>query len=327
MPRARNQKGKLVQLLRILFRYSDEDHPIGVPGLVERLDREGIPAERKSVYDDIETLRDLGYDIQLQRGKGYFLGERLFQLAELKLLVDAVQSSRFIPSRKSGQLIEKLERLTSIYQAQGLQRQVYVAGRVKSMNESIYYTIDAIHQAIGENRQITFQYFKYDQTRQKVLRHGGRRYQVSPYSLLRSDDNYYLVAFDAASKEIRHYRVDKMTGLALSELPREGLDAYRSFDLGQYARLHFGMFWGREADVTLRCENRMADILMDRFGDQIALAPDGAGHFTCSVRLAVSPQFFGWLFGLGDGIRVTGPDWVVEALREQLRQAAALYEA
>lgn len=326
MARSVNQKGKLLKLLGILFRQSDEAHPIAVPQLVQQLQDLGIPAERKSIYDDIEVFRVLGYDIQLQRGKGYFLGERIFQLPELKLLVDAVQSSRFITAKKSAQLISKLEKLTSRYQAQGLQRQVYVSGRVKSMNESIYYTIDAIHQAIGQDRQITFQYFKYDRNREKQLRHGGARYQVSPFALLRSDGNYYLVAYDSRLKEIRHYRADKMLSITLAELRREGLEAYQSFDLERYARIHFGMFRGQEAEVLLRCENQMADVIVDRFGDQVSLVPDGPDHFTCSVRLAVSPQFYGWLFGLGGGIQLLSPAWAAEELRQALRRSLDQYQ-
>ena len=326
MPRSANQKTKLLHLLQIFFYDSDEDHPLTVPTLVEKLEEKGISAERKSIYNDIETLQQMDFDIQLRRGKGYFLGERIFQLAELKLLVDAVQSSKFIPARKSSQLIEKLEQLTSRHLAQGLQRQVFVAGRVKTMNDRVYYKIDTIHQAISHNRQITFQYFKYDRERNKAFRHGGRIYQVSPFTLLRSDENYYLIAYDALSEEIRHYRVDKMTQVTCDRRRRSGIEAYQSFDLGEYTRIHFGMFRGREADVLLRCENRMADILIDRFGDQISMAPDGADHFTCTVRLAVSTQFFGWLFGLGDGIRIVGPDWVVEELREQMKRIGGLYE-
>ncbi len=325
MPKSAHQKYKLLLLLQILQEESDEEHPIPGPRLLQLLEGRGIAAERKSLYDDINALRELGYDVQFQRGRGYFLGERDFQLAELKLLVDAVQSSRFIPAGKSDQLIKKLERLTSVHHARELQRQVYVAGRVKSLNESVYYSIDALHQAIGDDRQVRFRYYKYDRERQKILQHGGSWYQVSPYALLRSDENYYLVAYDGRSREIRHYRVDKMVSLTQTDWPREGGEAYRSFDLGAYTRLHFGMFRGREADVTLRCENRMADILIDRFGTDLSMAPDGPEHFTCMVHLAVSQQFFGWLFGLGPGIRLTGPEWAVRELEGQLEECLALH--
>lgn len=326
MAKSQGQKGRLLHLLRILSTRSDEEHPLSTAQLLSRLHELGMEAERKTLYDDLEVLRSLGYDIQLRRQQGYFLGERIFQLAELKLLVDAVQSSRFITAKKSGQLISKLEKLCSIHQAQGLQRQVYVAGRVKSMNEGIYYNIDAIHQAIGQNRQITFQYFRYNLRREKELRHGGATYQVSPYALLRSDESYYLVAYDTPRGEIRHYRVDKMLSIASTDLPREGQAAYAAYDPGEYTRIHFGMFRGREADVLLRCENRMADVIVDRFGDQVALVPDGPEHFTCSVHLAVSPPFFGWLCGLGGGVTLLAPDWAAEKLRQHLLEMLAHYE-
>ncbi len=325
MPKTNHQKAKLLALLRLLFYESDERHPLSGPRLVQMLRAQGIAAERKSVYDDLEVLRGRGYDIQLERGRGYFLGGRLFQLAELKLLVDAVQSSKFITGRKSAELISKLEQLTSRAQASGLQRQVFVAGRVKSMNESVYYNIDAIHEAIGENRQITFSYFRYNVRREKELRHNGRLYRVSPYALLRSDENYYLIAYDSRSGEIRHYRVDKMSGIGRTERPRDGMEAYRTFDLARYAQLQFGMFRGPEQTVTLRCRDEMADVIIDRFGKEIALVPEEEGWFTCAVNVMVSPQFYGWLFGLGGGVQLTAPRSAVEGMRRQLGAAAALY--
>ena len=325
MAKGSNQKGKQLALLNLLFYNSDERHFLSGTQLVQMLRARGISAERKSVYDDIEVLRGRGYDIQLERGRGYFLGNRLFQLPELKLLVDAVQSSKFITARKSAELIGKLEKLTSRAQASGLQRQVFVTGRVKSMNESVYYSIDAIHEAISENRQITFCYFRYNVRREKELRHNGRLYRVSPYALLRSDENYYLIAYDSRSGEIRHYRVDKMTGIDLDEREREGMEAYRSFDLARYAQLQFGMFRGPEQTVTLRCRDEMADVIIDRFGKEISLVPEEEGWFTCNVPVMVSPQFYGWLFGLGSGVQVTAPQSVVDGMRRQLAEVGAGY--
>ena len=230
MPKNNHQKEKMLVLLEILRTESDETHPLVVPRLIEKLQARGIAAERKSIYDDLDTLRRKGYDIEIHRGKGYYLGEREFQLAELKLLVDAVQSSRFITAKKSNELIENLERQTSIYGAQTLQRQVFVAGRVKSMNESVYYNIDAIHKAIGENRQITFRYFDYDQNLKKVFRHNGKRYRVSPYALLRSDENYYLTAYDSRAEQIKHYRVDKMESITQTGEKRLGQALFAGFD-------------------------------------------------------------------------------------------------
>lgn len=326
MGKSIHQKDKLLMLLKILRMESDESHPLTVPRLLEKLQAKGIPAERKSVYDDLEALHRHGYDIVLLRGKGYYLGEREFQLAELKLLVDAVQSSRFITARKSNALIEKLEEQTSVYGAQMLQRQVYVAGRVKSMNESVYYNIDAIHSAISENRQIAFRYFDYNQRMEKVFRHDGKRYQISPYALLRSDENYYLTAYDSTVEQIKHFRVDKMVAINVTTKRRDGMQAYESFDPGHYANIHFGMFKGEERVVVLRCDNHFAHVLVDRFGESIHMVQEDAAHFTVAVQVAVSPQFYGWLFGLGKGVTIIGPEDVAKGMKEQLEQVLWSYQ-
>ena len=200
MPKHANQKAKLLHLYHILLRYTDEDHPLTVAQLIEKLALADIKAERKSVYDDLEALRQFGLDIQCRKGKtpGWFVGDRDFELPEVKLLMDAVQSSRFITQKKSDTLLRKLESLASVHQAGQLQRQVYVSGRIKVMNESIYYNVDKLHAAIAGQQAITFRYFDYDITRQKVFRQEGRRYTASPYGLIWNSENYYLVAFDHA---------------------------------------------------------------------------------------------------------------------------------
>ena len=322
MSKEMNQKTKLFRLYQILFRESDEDHPIPTEALVRRLEREGVCAERKSVYTDMEALRLCGLDIQCRRGKygGWFVGERTFELAELKLLVDAVQSSKFITRKKSGELIGKLETLTSAGQATKLQRQVYVDRRAKTGNETVYYTIDSLHEAIAGNRAVTFRYFDYSVAKEKVYRREGRPYAVSPYGLIWGDENYYLVGFDHQSGELRHYRVDKMDALIVTRLPRLGDESCEKFDLAEYGQKHFHMFSGREGKVRLRCENAMVNVMLDRFGMDVMLIPDGEDHFTVTVDAVVSPQFYGWLFGLGDGVVLTGPDWAVREYRDELRR-------
>ena len=321
MPRSPRQTEKLLSLLDILFRDSDEDHPLSMADLLQKLEGQGISAERKSVYADLETLRQRGWDIQLDRRQGYWLAQRPFELAELKLLVDAVQSSKFISQNKSRALIKKLEGLCSRHQAGSLQRQVFVSGRVKTMNETVLYSIDAIHEAIAQNRQITFRYFDYDVNKQKVFRHGGKRYQVSPAGLLRSDESYYLVAL--ADGEKRHYRVDRMAQTQLSGQPRQ--PGCEQLDLAAYTRRHFGMFSGEERQVKLRCPNRLAHVMLDRFGLEVMLVPDGEDHFTLTADVAVSQQFFGWLFGLGGEVEVLAPREVRQALADQLSRALAQY--
>ena len=326
MAKGAGQKQKLLVLQNVLLERTDEEHPISTQALIDTLAAQGIPAERKSIYDDMEVLRQAGLDIQSRKGKdpGWFVGQRPFQLPELKLLVDAVQSCKFITKRKSDDLIRKLEGLTSAHQARQLQRQVYVDRRVKTMNESVYYSIDKLHTALASGKAVTFRYFDYSVRKEKVFRRNGRRYTVFPHGLIWDSENYYLVGWDGTKKEVRHYRVDKMSELAVTCLRLEnGEDLDRStFDMAAYAAKHFGMFSGREGKVRLRCANTMVGVMLDRFGPEVILVPDGPDHFTLTVEAVVSPQYFGWLFGLGDGVVLTSPDWAVEDYRSRLRAAA-----
>ena len=326
MPRSTNQKLKLLCLCRLLWERTDEDHPMTVPELIQGLEEWDIKAERKSIYDDMEALRVFGLDVQNRKGKdpGWFLGERPFQLAELKLLVDAVQSSRFISQRKSGDLIEKLESLASRHQARQLQRQVYVDRRAKTMNESVYYTIDKLHSAIANHRSVSFKYFEYNVQKERVFRREGKRYDVSPAGLIWDNENYYLAGYDHRHREMRHYRVDKMAELAVTCLPVEGVAA--DFDIASYAQKHFGMFSGKEGLVSLRCDNRLVGVVLDRFGREVILVPDGEAYFTVTVQAVVSPQFLGWVFGLGAGVEIKAPNWAREMLRRQLEAVAEHYK-
>ena len=323
MPKSPNQKTKLLHLYQIMLHQTDEDHPITVAQMIEQLARYDIKAERKSIYDDLEALRLFGLDIQCRRGKtpGWFVGERDFELPEVKLLMDAVQSSRFITQKKSDVLIHKLESLASMHQAGQLQRQVYVSGRIKVMNESIYYNVDKLHTAIAGQKAITFRYFDYDIHRQKVFRQEGGRYIVSPYGLIWNSENYYLVAFDHAHQEMRHYRVDKMTEIVVTGLPREGRKQYPDFQLAQYGQKHFGMYSGREITVTLRGRREKAGLVWDRFGQDVILVPDGEEHFTVTIPVVMSPQFFGWLMGLDGSLTLVAPAEAVRAYRDKLSAA------
>ena len=323
MAKSPNQKTKLLHLARMLLRQTDEDHPLTVAQIIQELERQGIKAERKSVYDDLEALRLFGLDVQSRKGKapGWFVGAREFELPEVKLLMDAVQSSRFITQKKSDILIRKLESLASVHQARQLQRQVYVSGRIKVMNESIYYNVDKLHTAIAGQKAITFKYFDYDIDRKKVFHREGRRYLVSPYGLIWNSENYYLVAFDHANRDMRHYRVDKMTEIAITGLAREGKEQYPDFQLAQYGQKHFGMYSGREVKVTLRGRRDKAGLVWDRFGQEVILIPDGPDHFTVTLPVVMSPQFFGWLFGLDGGLVLTAPRQAVDEYRRKMTEA------
>ena len=330
MARASDQKGKLLALREILLRESDEEHPLSSTQLLRLLAQRGIEAERKSVYADIEALRAAGMDIVRGgegRSSGYFAASRRFELAELKLLVDCVQSSRFITAKKTRALIAKLEGLTSRHEARSLSRQVYVTGRVKTMNESIYYNVDELHRAIAADRQIRFRYFEYNAQRQRQYRRDGAFYQVSPFALIWESENYYLLAYDAGSGILKHYRVDKMTDIAQADEPRQGREAFETQDMSAYTRKVFGMFSGREARARLRFENRLAGPVLDRLGTDAMLIPDGEGHFTVLADVVVSPQFYAWVCGFGDGARILSPQWAAEGYAEHIRAIAALYEA
>lgn len=324
MPKSANQKRKLLVLYRFLLARTDDDHPVTVQEMQDELTRWDISAERKSIYNDMEELRQLGVDVQSRKGKhaGWFIGQREFELAELKLLVDAVQSSRFLTLRKSDSLIRKLEGLASVYQAQKLQRQVYVDRRVKTMNESIFYNVDKLHTAIAAGRAVAFRYFEYNAKKEKVYRREGRRYYVSPCGLIWDNENYYLAAWDEENGEVRHYRVDKMTDITITGMPRH---VPKNWDPEGYARRHFGMFSGRQGQVRLRCTSALAGVVLDRFGQDVMLVPDGEDHFTVTLDVVVSPPFRGWVFGLGDGVEVLSPDWAVDEFRRRLGQVAALY--
>ena len=322
MAKRAHQKLKLLALKQLLEQQTDERHTMTAAEMIAGLSRWGITAERKSIYDDLEALREFGMDIQCHKGKqgGWFLGERVFELPELKLLVDAVQASKFITRRKSSALIRKLETLTSVHDAKQLQRQVYVDRRVKTMNESIYYIVDRLHDALSANRAVTFHYWYQDRGKQRVFRRGGALYCVSPCGLIWENENYYLVGWDRDKDELRHYRVDKMADLTVTPLPRFGR---QDIDVPAYAAKHFGMFHGEERTLTLRCANQLSGVVLDRFGQDIILVPDGEDHFTVTLSLVVSPQFWGWLFGLGKDAAVASPAWAVEEYRIQLEAALA----
>lgn len=325
---AYEQKLKPIYIMDYLLHNSDEQHPVTMKQIIGYLESRGIPAERKSVYSDIDALRFYGLDIvQAVNGKttGYFIGERSFELPELKILVDSVQSSKFITHTKAGTLIKKIEKLASIHEAQLLQRQVFVANRIKQMNESIYYNVDEIHNGISQNKQIRFKYFMYTVEKKKTYRHDGAFYHVSPFALTWDDENYYMVAFDSESKEIRHYRVDKMDSIQVTDVNREGLDAYKALDMGVYAKKVFGMFTGTEERVTLRFDNDLVGAVLDRLGLDSMIIPDDEEHFTVSADVVVSPQFFAWVSGFGPKAKIISPETVVEQMRKHAESVVAMY--
>ena len=325
MAKSERQKLKILYIMQYLMQNTDENHPVSVAQIIEELDKQDISAERKSVYSDLEALRDFGLDIVQCRGRnnGYYIASRDFELPELKLLVDSVQSSKFITQKKTLSLIKKIESLASIYDAQLLQRQVYVRDRVKSMNESVYYNVDELSNAISRDRMIRFRYFEYTVDKERRLRRDGAWYEVSPFALMWDDENYYMLAWDAEAQRLKHYRVDKMSGISALEKFREGKDAFRAVDMSAYSKKVFGMFTGEVETVRIRFATHLAGAVIDRFGRDVMMIRENDETFVISVEVAVSPQFYAWVFGFGAEAEILSPERV---RREMGERAAAVRE-
>ena len=330
MARGTNQKLKLSYLTRIMLEKTDDEHSLTMPQIMAELEKYDITAERKSIYADFADMTDkLGIEIikeQVGRETFYHVGNRQFEIAEIKLLIDAIQASKFITEKKSGELIRKIKSFASEHEAKQLQRQVYVQGRIKTMNESIYYNVDDIHAAINQNKKIKFKYYKWNIKKELVPRHNGDYFYVSPWALTWDDENYYLVAFDDLTKTMKHYRVDKMMKIALVNEKREGEDAFKQFDMASYTRMNFGMYNGRIEKVKIEFPNSMCGVFIDRFGKNIAFRRIDEEHSYLLVDVAVSYQFFGWIFSLGKEVKVVEPYDVVEKMREAAKEFVANYD-
>lgn len=327
MPKRENQKQKLFRLLEILMRETDEEHGLSMSELISRLEECGISAERKSVYDDFLTLAELGFEVTHTQTKPpkYKLDSKIFELAELKMLVDAVQASKFITASKSREIIEKLQLFAGSHRSRELSRQVYVEDRVKTVNPSSIYSIDAIHTAINEDRKLSFKYFDYNGEKKRVFRHNGAAYTVSPCALLWDDEKYYLVAHDEGEGIIKNFRVDKMQDVLLLDFPRMRNLSIEKFNPADYSRKIFGMYGGREELVTIECREKLAGVVIDRFGPTPVFIKTDFG-FKFSMRVMVSPTFFAWVLGFGEDMRILSPENVKNELVESLRKIAEYYE-
>ena len=317
MAKPEHTKEKLLALMDILRRETDETHHLSMPELLRLLEQRGISAERKSLYRDLALLEEAGWDI-LRDQNGYYLASGDFELAELKLLADAVQCSRFITEKKSYELIGKLETLTSRHQAVQLRRQLHLVGRSKASNEQIYYNIDSLYRAINQDCQITFHYLEWhsDKTRRKR----EKLYIASPYGLCWDSENYYLVAH-TESRGKTHYRVDRMADIALLDSPREAHNQYRDLNMAAYSKQVFGMFGGDPVSVRLQFPEELADSAIDKFGSDVMMIPKDNGTFTLSATVAVSPVFFSWVFSFGGRVKILAPEHVKLQYQDMCRTA------
>lgn len=325
MPKSDNQKLKIFYILDYLQRYSHPEHPVRAAELIDMLDKHhNILCERKTIYSDIAALQDYGVDIVSIPGKsgGYYIASRNFELPELKLLIDAVQSSRFLTEKKSRELIEKLCNQCSVHDARLMRRDVLVSGRVKSMNETIYYNVDTIQEAISRNCQITFRYFDWGLDGKRKYR--DRHYQASPYGLCQDNENCYLLAF-SNRHGITSYRVDRMAEIRLLDSPRISCPELTGKALTEHANRLFQMYSGQESTVKLRFHRSLVNVVIDRFGRDILLIPDGEDHFVFTVNVAVSPMFLSWVIGFGKKAKILHPESVAQQCRQMCLEALELY--
>lgn len=307
---------------------TDESHALTLAEITSLLNGYEVTADRKTLYLDFEELKHYGLDIiSEQRSKTvvYYLASRDFELAELKLLVDSVQSSKFITEKKSNSLIKKLESLVSEHESKQLHRQVITSGRVKTMNESILINVDSIHSAINNNRQISFQYFQWTPDKQRELRHDGQQYTISPWHLVWDNENYYMIGYDSDSEMIKHFRVDKMLRISSGNEKREGLKKMEEFNIATYSRTLFGMLGGESTRVTLQCHNSMAGVIIDRFGKDTVMLRHDDEHFIAYVEVVPSDQFLGWIIGLSSYVQIMEPSSVVKQIKDLLSKQMELY--
>ncbi len=329
MSRGTNQKFKLSYLSRIMLEKTDDEHSLTMPQIMAELEKYDVTAERKSIYQDFQDMEKLGIEIikeQIGRETYYHVGAREFEVAEVKLLIDAIQSSKFITQTKSRELISKIKKFVSEYQASQLQRQVFINDRVKNMNESVYYNVDDIYTAINDNKKIRFKYYKWSIEKKLVARHNGDWFVVSPWALTWDDENYYMVAFDDLNHKIKHYRVDKMMRISVEDEMREGKEVFKNFDMAAYSKATFGMYSGKKTRVHIQFPNNMCGVFIDRFGKEISFRKVDEDHSTVAVEVAVSHQFFGWIFSLGREVKVVGPDEVVEQMKIAAEEFVGNYQ-
>jgi len=323
MSRGANQKFKFSYLMKIMQAKTDDEHAITMSQIMDELEKYEVTAERKSIYTDFADMTEkFGVEVikeQIGRETYYHVGSREFDLAEVKLLIDAIQSSKFITEKKSRELIKKMKAFVSEHQAKQLDRQVFVQGRAKTMNESIYYNVDDLHKAIGENKKISFKYYRWNVEKKLEERAHGTVFKVSPWALTWDDENYYLVAFDDYDQKIKHYRVDKMKQIEILDEKRDGKDEFKGFDMAAYSKMNFGMYSGRKEKVRIEFNNYMVGVFIDRFGKDITIAPVDEKNSYTHVDVAISPQFFAWILSLGDEVKITGPDAVVEEMKEYIQ--------
>lgn len=306
----------LIYLQELFLQKTDETHFLKMPQILAFLEKKDIFIDRRTVYTYFKLLNYTGFDIVPVREKGdckYHHPQRIFDITELKFLIDSIAASKFLTEKKSKELIDKVKSLASDYDNAALNRSVLLGNRVKSINNTVLENLDSIYAAIADNNKITFQYMCWNPQHKLEYQKGGKLYSVSPYAVSLNADNYYLIAYDNAAELLKHYRIDKMKNINLLPEAREGKKIFKSFNPVDYTLKTFGMYGGREETVSIECSSSLVGVFIDRFGYAAHLRPDFDNADKTIVRISVnvSPQFYAWLFALGTGVKILSPDSVI----------------
>lgn len=339
MARTENQKLKALYIAKYIMEYSDENHDFTATDIIQYLEEEhGITAERRSVYRDLNALQDVfGFDIESKQGGRFRLCSRQFEFDDLRLLAECVDAAKFISASKAKELVSMLSELCSIYQAEQLESETFVCNRAKTTQKGTLTIISKIRAAMSKQQngsphipqKITFKYLKYNIKDMHTLteRRKGSPYKVSPYKLLINDGNYYLLAFDDSSQEMRTYRIDRMKDVRLIDEPREGQQAFSQIDIETYTQRVFSMFGGEEKRVSIRFINPLLDTAVDRFGlgKDVFYRPDDDRHFVVTANVEISNQFFAWICGFGKRAKIVGPTDVAQKMQQFLSQISYMY--
>ena len=318
-----NNKTRILLILDILKKNTDEDHALKAADILERISAEGLKCDRKTLYDDINSLMDAGVDIIHEPGGGYKLLSRDFEDVEIRLLVDAVYSSKFISSQKTKVLAGKLKTLTSESQASSITRQIYSSDS-KTPNEDVLYNVDSLSRAIQDNKQVSSEYLVWGANK-KLVTKGDKIRILSPWALIWQDQNYYLMAYDDAAGKMKHFRVDKMRNVSVTDSLRKGREEFESLDMSEYLESTFSMYGGKQETVTLDFPEELIGIAYDRFGTDVKQRPGDKGRILVRTKCYVSNQFYGWLSGLGGDVKLVSPDSVVSSYRSFLKDLIKLY--
>ena len=305
--------------MKILCENTDEQHPLTINEIIEQLSEHGIKAFRTTVVSDIAVLEEFGIDVICNRSvqNQYFIGQRSFEFPELKLLIDAVGAFRFIPRKKSKELVDKLSELASRHQAKMLKKHICVDDRVKQTDVKVYYAVDLLHFAIEQNEEISFQYFDYTPDKKKVKKHNGYTYIFSPYSLLCNDDFYYILGYSEKHGKVVKFRVDRM--INIKKTKKLAVPAPKDFDIGAYCKKVFSMYDEDMQTVELKCANYLMKSVIDRFGEDVQTRKHTSGCFVAIVEVSVSPTFFGWIFQFCGDIEILTPSEVKKQYCEKVQ--------